>query len=95
MNAANPTFVLDQSNVPLTPTGDGAGQADVREPISSTCIATPFNADGEACQGGAIGTPFFLFTTGTSPLRLFAERYAARRAGHRRGERRDDIGRRR
>ena len=69
VNAANPTFVLDQSNIPLTPTGDGAGMADVREPISSSCIATPFNADGQACQGSAVGTPFFLFTNGTNPLR--------------------------
>ncbi|HZD99337.1 MAG TPA: hypothetical protein VE132_14375, partial [Micromonosporaceae bacterium] len=76
VNAANPTFVLDQSNIPLTPTGDGAGQANVREPISSSCIATPFNADGKACQGSAIGTPFFLFTNGTSPLRLFSSAYA-------------------
>jgi hypothetical protein len=71
VNAADPTFVLDESNVPLTPTA----QADVREPISSGCIATPFNADGAACQGGAVGTPFFLFTNG-SPLRsLFADAY--------------------
>ena len=71
VNAANPVFVLDESDVPLTPTG----QADVREPISSTCIATPFNMDGQACQGGAVGTPFFLFTNGTSPLGLFADAY--------------------
>ena len=76
VNAANPTFVLDQSNIPLTPTGSGAGMADVREPISSSCIATPFNSDGKACQGSAIGTPFFLFTNGTSPLRLFSSAYA-------------------
>ena len=73
VNAANPTFVLDESDVPLTPTA----QADVREPISSSCTANPFNADGAACQGGAIGTPFFLFTNGTSPspLGLFADAY--------------------
>jgi hypothetical protein len=75
VNAANPTFVLDESDVPLTPTGDGPGQANVREPISSTCIATPFNMDGQACQGAAVGTPFFLFTNGTSPLGLFADAY--------------------
>jgi hypothetical protein len=75
VNAADPTFVLDESDVPLAPTGEGAGQADVREPISSGCIATPFNADGAACQGGAVGTPFFLFTNGTSPLGLFADAY--------------------
>ena len=34
VNAANPTFKLDESDVPLTPTGAGAGQADVRTPIS-------------------------------------------------------------
>ncbi len=71
VNAASPTFVLDESDVPLTPTA----QADVREPISSGCTATPFNADGASCQGGAVGTPFFLFTNG-SPLRgLFADAY--------------------
>jgi hypothetical protein len=72
VNAANPTFVLDNSNVPLTPTA----QADVREPISSSCIATPFNHDGSACQGAAIGTPFFLYTNGTNPRGLFADAYA-------------------
>ncbi len=71
VNAANPTFVLDASDVPLTPTA----QADVREPISSSCTANPFNADGAACQGGAIGTPFFLFTNGTNPRGLFAGSY--------------------
>jgi hypothetical protein len=68
INPSNPTFVLDESNIPLTPTS----QADVREPISSNCTANPFNADGAACQGGPVPTPFFLFTNGTSPLRLFA-----------------------
>jgi hypothetical protein len=73
VNAANPTFVLDSSGTSLTPTN----QADVREPISSTCTANPFNADGTTCQGGAIGTPFFLFTNGASPnpLSLFADAY--------------------
>jgi hypothetical protein len=71
VNAANPTFVLDQSDVPLTPTAE----AEVREPISSPCTATPFNSDGAACQGGAVGTPFFLSTDGTSPRGLFADAY--------------------
>jgi hypothetical protein len=71
VNPANPTFVLDESDVPLTPTG----QADVREPISSSCTANPFNADGASCQGGAVGTPFLLFTNGTTPLSLFADAY--------------------
>jgi hypothetical protein len=71
VNAASPTFTLDESDVPLTPTA----QADIREPISSSCIATPFNSDGAACQGGAAGTPFFLYTNGTSPRGLFANAY--------------------
>ena len=75
VNAANPTFVVDKSGIPITPTGTAPGQADVREPISSGCTANPFNADGATCQGAAIGTPFFLFTNGTSPLSLFADAY--------------------
>ena len=75
VSAANPMFVLDQGSIPLTSTGNGAGQADVREPISSSCTANPFNVDGAACQGGAVGTPFFLFTDGTSPRGLFADAY--------------------
>jgi hypothetical protein len=71
VNAATPTFVLDESDVSLTPTA----QADVREPISSGCTANPFNQDGAACQGAAVGTPFFLLTNGTSPLSLFADAY--------------------
>jgi hypothetical protein len=71
VNASNPTFVLDESDVPLTATA----QANVREPISSSCTANPFNGDGATCQGGAVGTPFFLFTNGTSPMSLFADAY--------------------
>ena len=71
VNAANPTFVVDESDLPLTPTA----QADVREPISSGCTANPFNRDGSACQGAALGTPFFLFTSGSSPLGLFGGAY--------------------
>jgi hypothetical protein len=71
VNPASPTFQLDEADVPLTPTA----QADVREPISSACTANPFNSDGAACQGGAIGTPFFLFTNGTSPRGLFGGAY--------------------
>jgi hypothetical protein len=72
VNPANPTFVLDESDVPLTPTA----QADVREPISSGCTANPFNQDGAACQGSAVGTPFFLSTSqGSSALSLFSDAY--------------------
>jgi hypothetical protein len=68
VNPSNPTFVIDESNVPLTPTST----ADVREPISSNCTANPFNADGTSCQGAPVPTTFFLFTNGTNPLGLFA-----------------------
>jgi hypothetical protein len=68
VNASSPTFVLDESNIPLAPTS----QADVREPISSNCTANPFNADGAACQGAPVPTPFFLFTDLRSVLALFA-----------------------
>ena len=51
--------------------------AEVRAPISSSCIANPFNQDGMACQGGAIGTPFFLFSDGDAAhAKLFANAYA-------------------
>ena len=50
----------------------------VRAPISSGCIADPFTSDGAACQAGALGTPFFLFTdTGSGIARLFANAYRA------------------
>jgi hypothetical protein len=71
VDASNPTFVTDEGDVPLTP----SAQASVREPISSSCIATPLDSDGAACKGGALGTPFFLFTDGASPLALFADAY--------------------
>jgi hypothetical protein len=73
---AVPRFKLD------TPGGIAASAfADLdnpqRAPISSTCTANPFNADGTTCQGGAIGTPFFLFTAGApGAKKLFAEAFA-------------------
>ena len=74
--AAAPRFKLD------TPGGIAASAfADVdnpqRAPISSTCTANPTNVDGTACQGGAIGTPFFLFTAGApGSKKLFAQAFA-------------------
>jgi hypothetical protein len=48
----------------------------VRAPISSGCIANPFNQDGANCQGSAVGTPFFLFTDGDgASAKLFATAY--------------------
>jgi hypothetical protein len=63
-------FVRDNSNI-------GASASDsVRAPISSSCTANPFNADGSSCQGGALGTPFFLLTTGTASVaKLFELAY--------------------
>ncbi len=50
--------------------------AEVRAPISSSCTANPFNQDGMVCQGGAIGTPFFLFSDGDAAhAKLFANAY--------------------
>jgi hypothetical protein len=72
VDAADPTFVLDSSNTSLAP---ASTMADVREPISSGCTANPLDGDGATCQGGAVGTPFFLFTNGTSPLSLNADAY--------------------
>ena len=71
VDPANPTFVPDNTPVDITP----SAQADVRNPTSSSCIATPVNADGVACQGGTVGTPLFLFTNGSGPRKLFANAY--------------------
>jgi hypothetical protein len=75
VNAANPTFVLD------TPSGINVSTAgavlDLRAPISSGCTANPTNSDGAACQGGALGTPFFLFADGLpGAQKLFARAYS-------------------
>jgi hypothetical protein len=71
VNAANPTFVLDNGPLSIAP----STLADVRLPISTSCTATPFNGDGAQCQGSALGTPFALRTAGTSPLQLLADGY--------------------
>jgi hypothetical protein len=74
--ASAPIFRLD------TPAGIAASAFDddqkaLRAPISSGCTANPTNADGAACQGGAVGTPFFLFTAGDpGSQKLFAQAYA-------------------
>ena len=75
--AGAPVFKLD------TPTGiPNSGFGDVenplRAPISSGCTANPTNADGASCQGGAIGTPFFLYTAGDDRglHQLFAQAFA-------------------
>jgi hypothetical protein len=69
--AAAPVFKLD------TPIGIvRANTADLRPPVSSTCTANPTNADGAACQAGALGTPFFLYADGgLGSTHLFANAY--------------------
>jgi hypothetical protein len=71
VNATNPTFVLDNGPIAITP----AAVADLRVPISSGCTANPVNSDGASCQGGLLGTPFFLFTQGLTPRKLFGDAY--------------------
>jgi hypothetical protein len=68
---ANPnSFIKDNAPVGTT------ALDTVRAPISSGCTANPFNSDGTACQGGAIGTPFFLYTDGNaSTAKLFSDAY--------------------
>src|SRR5213592_3999515 len=74
--ASAPVFKLD------TPTGVpnskfGNAKDPLRAPISSGCTANPFNADGASCQGGAVGTPFFLYTAGDQGAQtLFAQAFA-------------------
>ena len=46
---------------------------DARVPLSSSCTSDPFSNDGAACPLAAINAPFYLFTTETSPQRLFGQ----------------------
>jgi hypothetical protein len=73
-NPASPVFHIDTptAGVPTTP----ATTSDVRAPIASTCPDDPFTGDGSACQGGAVGTPFYAYTNNASgPQALFAQGY--------------------
>ena len=78
VNGTLKTFVGHfEGNAFKLDTTAGAADADIRSPISSNCIATPFNADGEACQAGAAGTPYFLYLNGSTGVkRLLAKAYA-------------------
>ncbi len=72
--AVTPSFVLDTpGGVRQLPGTAAAKVTDFRQPIASTCQATPFTADGTTCPGG-ISFPFFSFTTKGSPRRIFAQR---------------------
>jgi hypothetical protein len=76
--ASAPVFKLDTpTGIPNS--GFGVVENPLRAPISSGCTANPTNADGASCQGGAIGTPFFLYTAGDdggSIHQLFAQAFA-------------------
>jgi hypothetical protein len=73
--AADPVFRLDTPGGIAQSAFDDVANA-LRAPISSTCTANPINADGSACQAGAAGTPFFLFTAGSpGSQKLFADAF--------------------
>jgi hypothetical protein len=74
-----PIFVLDTPNgIPNSGFGDVGNP--LRAPLSSGCTANPSNGDGASCQGGAIGTPFFLYTAGSpGAQQLFAQAFVPSR----------------
>src|SRR5438094_478204 len=75
--ASAPVFKLDTpTGIPNS--GFGVVEDPLRAPISSGCTANPTNADGTSCQGGAIGTPCFLYTAGDDGglHQLFAQAFA-------------------
>jgi hypothetical protein len=72
-----PVFTLDTpTGIPNS--GFGVTESPLRAPISSGCTANPTNLDGASCQGGAIGTPFLLYTAGDDAAihQLFAQAFA-------------------
>jgi hypothetical protein len=75
--ARAPVFTLD-SPTGIPNSGFGVVASPLRAPLSSGCTANPFNADGATCQGGAIGTPFLLYTAGDDGAlhQLFAQALA-------------------
>ena len=56
---------------------DGTGSVRPTSVSRSRAVAPPTRSPVTArrCPGSAVGTPFFLFTNGTSPLNLFADAY--------------------
>ena len=66
-NPSNPTFHLN-GTAGVARSAAGA-QLEVAPPISSDCTANPFNGDGSACQGGALGKAFFLWNDGATGAR--------------------------
>jgi hypothetical protein len=72
---ATGTFVTDTpGGIRLNPfKGGPAPLIDARVPLSSSCTADPFSADGTNCTPGDVNAPFYTFTTAGSPQRLFAQ----------------------
>ena len=71
VNAANPMFVLDESDVPLTPTA----QADVREPISSGAPQRRSTTTGRRARAERSGRRSSCSPTARARAGLFADAY--------------------
>ena len=69
----NPTFVLDDPGG--TAVSANGVIADQREPVSSPCTAPLFTGSPQVCQGGALGSPFFLLADGDPLVKLFGQGY--------------------
>jgi hypothetical protein len=70
----NGVFRLDTPlGIRFTARSRSAPLVDARVPLSSSCTSDPFTNDGAACPLAAINAPFYLFTTETSPQRLFGQ----------------------
>jgi hypothetical protein len=52
---------------------DPASLIDARVPLSSSCTADPFTADGSTCAPADVNAAFDLFTTAGTPQRLFSQ----------------------
>jgi hypothetical protein len=67
-------FVSDTpGGISLNPKHGAAPLIDARVPLSSSCTADPFTADGSTCAPGQINAAFDTFTTAGSPQRLFSQ----------------------
>ena len=53
--------------------GGPASLIDFRVPLSSSCTADPFTADGTTCAPAAVNAAFDTFTTAGSPQRLYSQ----------------------
>jgi hypothetical protein len=68
------TLVSDTpGGIKLVPHGKQASLIDFRVPLSSSCTADPFTADGATCAPADVNAPFFTFTQAGTPQRLYAQ----------------------